>query len=282
MRVKLIVTGAMERASLHRSLGRYFPVTGDGDPIEFLPPSMIAGPTSNPLPPEGSPMPALIRTFTTMLVATTLVGSERRSRPPDLVIGVDDLELANAHQPELVTHWVRAGIEDYFSRHVVDSRTEARQRGALRDRCSFHLLAPMPEAYFFGERAALTRTGVSAEVEACLNCTDLEAFHTDDPMFIPRLDYIDERRHPKRYLEHLLRRSGRPEARPYRETRDGVHALEQLAWSRLSDDDQTLGFARALFEDLADAFELENPLGDGALASTTHPRDRRELTLRNL
>ena len=80
----------------------------------------------------------------------------------------------------------------------------------------------------------------------------------------------------------LLRRSGRPIARPYRETHDGARALESLAWPELSDNPNALAFARALFEDLAEAFEVPNPLGEGALASATHPTDRRNLVLRNI
>jgi hypothetical protein len=224
-----------------------------------------------------------VRTFTDALVAEALFGNEPSGGPPELVIGVEDLELANIHQPEVVTRCIRRGVDDYFVRHPLgSSRTEDRYRERLRTRCSFHLLVPMPEAYFFGERAALERAGVAADVRERLCCEDLEAFETDDPEFIPRPNSPTDRRHPKRYLAELLRRSGRPEVRPYRETHDGARALESLAWPELTDNPNCLSFARALFEDLADVFAVPNPLGDGTLAPTTYPVDRRDLVLRNL
>lgn len=276
MRVKLVVTGRLERAALHRSLARWFPRTGAGEPIEFLTPSMFQGPTCNPLDDRSEPIPELVRTFTTALVAETIHGSEPGPKPPDLVVGVEDLELANIDQPQVVVRCIRRGVEDFLTRNL-ERRTAERWRATLQEKCSFHLLVPMPEAYFFGERAALERTGVAREIESRLCCNDLEAFDTDDPDFMLRRP--DDRRHPKRYLGDLLRRSGRS---AYRETRDGAQALESLAWPELSEDPQTLAFARALFEDLADAFELPNPLGEGALAPATHPTDRRDLVLRNV
>jgi hypothetical protein len=126
-----------------------------------------------------------VRTFTDALVAEALFGNEPSGGPPELVIGVEDLELANIHQPEVVTRCIRRGVDDYFVRHPLgSSRTEDRYRERLRTRCSFHLLVPMPEAYFFGERAALERAGVAADVRERLCCEDLEAFETDDPEFI--------------------------------------------------------------------------------------------------
>lgn len=282
MRIKLIVTGSMERRALHRSLGRWFPTTGDGEPVEFLRPSFSQGPTSNPLPDGGQDIPQLVRLFCDKLVAETLYGSEPGGKPPDLVIGVDDLELENLARPQLVTQWIRRGVADHLERDPVGSQADDRRREALRSRCSFHLLVPMPEAYFFGERAALERAGVARDVEARLCCTDLEAFETDDPSFTPRDYPPGDRRHPKRYLQHLLQRSGRPPASCYKETRDGVRALETLAWPELTNDGSTLGFARALFEDISDVLEVANPLGEGTLAPATYPDDRRDLLLRNV
>jgi hypothetical protein len=239
-------------------------------------------------------------------VVETLFANERGASTPDLVVGVDDLELVNLHQPQVVTRCIRRGVEDYLERNPEGRETDERRRVTLRTKCSFHLLVPMAEAYFFGERAALERAGVAPELDAKLCCADLEAFATDDPLFIP--DRPEHLRHPKRYLVNLLRRSNQPqdrEASPhgdrrpstggfqgrednragprlYRETHEGVRALESLAWPQLSDDPQTLGFARALFEDLADAFDVPNPLREGALAAATHLVDHRELLLRNI
>ena len=216
MRVKLIVTGMMERRALHRSLARQFPVKGTGEPVEFLLPSYFQGPTSNPLPDDGSIIPQLVREFCDALVAETLEGSEPGGKPPDLVIGIDDLELENLDRPQVVTGWIRRGIEDHFARNIENSRADERRREALASKCSFHLLVPMPEAYFFGERAALERAGVAKGIEARVCRDDLEAFETNDPEFVPRPNRPTDHRHPKAYLKHLLDRS--ESGRLYKET----------------------------------------------------------------
>jgi hypothetical protein len=281
MRIKLIVTGRMERSALHRSLARQFPVTGTGEPVDFLQPSHFQGPTSNPLPDDDELIPQLVREFCDALVAETLEGSGSDRKPPDLIIGIDDLELENLDRPHVVTRWIRRGVEDHLARNVENLRADARRREALASKCSFHLLVPMPEAYFFGERAALERAGVARGIEARLCREDLEAFETDDPAFVTRPNRPNEHRHPKAYLKHLLHRS--EAGRLYKETRDGVRALENLAWPELSRSSDTLCFARSLFQDLADALDVSNPLGAGSLASSTYPaEDRRGLLLRNI
>jgi hypothetical protein len=94
--------------------------------------------------------------FVAHLVAETYPG--RHGTPPDLVIGVDDVELVNAAHPDVVVQVprdaVRSHVEQTWSGAARD-RVYAR----LRDHCSFHLLKPMVEAYFFGEPAALERAG---------------------------------------------------------------------------------------------------------------------------
>lgn len=282
MRVKLIVSGDLERTALHHSLQRHFQRTGSGEEVEFLRPTKEQGPTSNPLPALSGDPPQLVRKFCKAMIAETLFGSEVRQAPPDLVIGIDDLELDNLAQPELVTGWIRRGVEAYLSANPENKRTDERRREALRTRCAFHLLAPMPEAYFFGERAALERAGVSTTVHARLDTRDLEDFRVGDPEYEPREGRPDDLQHPKRYLKHLLHRSGRPLARPYRETRDGKAALATLAWPSLSSEPRALGFARALFEDIADVLGVPSPLGEGHSASLTYPNDHRNLILRNL
>jgi hypothetical protein len=280
MRVKLIVTGMMERRALQRSLERQFPVTGAGERVEFLPPSYFQGPTSNRLPDDGPEIPQLVREFCDALVAETVEGSAPDRKPPDLVIGIDDLELENLDRPQVVIGWIRRGIEDHIARNVENLRADARRREALASKCSFHLLVPMPEAYFFGERAALERAGVGTGIGARLCRDDLEAFETDDPDFVTP-NRPNDHRHPKAYLKHLLHRS--EPGRLYKETRDGVRALEDLAWRELSRSATTLCFARSLFQDIADALDVSNPLGTGSLASSTYPaEDRRGLLLRNI
>jgi hypothetical protein len=229
------------------------------------------------------------------LVTETFIGPSRTL--PDLVIGIDDLELANIHQPHVVTAWLRRAVQDRiverFSTQGAESPDADRAREALRVRCSFHLFVPLTEAYFFGEAAALTRAGVRQGIPVHRSGTDVEAFETGDPEFLAAASkknaemaergyaWWREERHPKRYLEFLVGRSGGL----YQETEGGVRALEALDWPSIGADLRAVHFARALFEDLSDALAIPNPLGAGAVSGWTYPARtiRREtLTLRNL
>jgi hypothetical protein len=90
-----------------------------------------------------------------------------------------------------------------------------------------------------------------------------------------------EERHPKRYLEFLVGRSGGL----YQETEGSARALKALDWPTVGADAEAILFARALFEDLSDALGIMNPLGAGEVSGWTYPARtvRREaLTLRNL
>ena len=160
--------------------------------------------------------------------------------------------------------------------------------GMVRERCSFHLFAPMLETYFFGEPAALRRAGTSAQPQ--LLSPDVEAFETNDPAWLPtcrdenarRADIAPwwrHERHPKHYLEHLVERDGGF----YTETAGGVRALRELDWNQTTATGSA--FARALFEDLASSLGVPNPQGPGPTAAETWPTPStrpEQLVLRNL
>jgi hypothetical protein len=257
------------------------------------------GVTTSALPDLSDPItPRPLQRMANALVTETVCA--RAGSLPDLVIGIDDLELANAAQADRVVAWVRRAVREEVVRRYPDaaSQPEAnRTREALRQRCSFHLLAPMIETYFFGEAEALLRAGVATEVAVHRIGADVEDFETDDPDFLPMAvlrnvekqslgaawSYWREERHPKNYLAYLTARSGGL----YRETgrgTGGVPALETLDWSGVTAADATL-FARALFEDLCVALDVACPMGTVIQCGhTLPPRSARSetLTLRNL
>ena len=282
MRVKLIVTGDLERRALATSLARAFPTTHDGAPIEFIRPLKVNCATSSRLPPaDGERIPQGIMKLARAMIAETLHGD--RGDPADLVVAIDDLELVNRDQPEVVTAWIRRAIDAYFIERAASMTTEQRHRAALRERLSFHLLVPMVEAYMFGERETLTRAGVPAADEPRVLRPDLEDFETDDAAYLESgfAEHAQAERHPKQYLQYLADRGGVL----YDDHTTGVPALAQMRWSALTRNEQTLAFARSLCEDLSDSFSVENPLGVGTLAASTYPGrsvDRRTLVLRNL
>lgn len=298
MRVRLIVTGDLEERALGPSLERILRAAGAD--VTFDPLLVPGGAmTTNPLPDpanSASRTPTTVQRMANALVTATFVAPSKTAPLPDLVVGVDDLELANIHQPRVVIDWLRRAVQEVLAGRFSSQAAADRARETLRSRCSFHLLVPLVEAYLFGERAALARAGVAAGIPVHRLGTDVEEFETDDPQFLPiaqarnavkaeaGYSWWREERHPKRYLEFLVDSSGGL----YNETKEGAQALEVLEWPTVSAGPQTLKFARALFEDLSDAVGITNPLkslGNGITSKWTYPEKtvRREaLTLRNL
>ena len=204
------------------------------------------------------------------------------------------LELANADQPQHVMGWVRRGVDEALKARFSSSTAHARAQQSVRARCSFHLLAPLVESYFFGERAALLRAGVAERAPVYRVGADVEDFATDDAAFMPEvrarnaqkladgIAWWDEARHPKRYLEFLVASSSAPATGFYDELRGGREALETLDWRAAVAGGGA--FARALFQDIADGLAVVNPLGDGSPSPHTYPAkavNRATLTLRN-
>jgi hypothetical protein len=254
-RIQLIVTGDLEELSLHHSLRGAF---SDVD-VEFLVPQRTQDFTSNRLSayPKSSSTPPRAAKLAAALVAAVHPG-RRGGPPPDLVVAVDDLELVNQDQP--------AHVVDYFARAVRDhvegsfSADPVRQRvfADLAERASFHLLAPMVETYFFGEAAALVRAGAD-KVPSRFNASDhdVEDFEVDDPPYAAAasIDTKNPRRHPKRYVRFLCDPLGTV-SRPYRETTQGVAALDTLDWPQVLGKAAFARFARSMFQDIEDALVL--------------------------
>lgn len=262
--VTLFVTGRLEEIALADSLRQVF----DGVLFETR---RLDGFTSARLPRERAADDKVryVDSIAGHLVAEAFPG--RTGKPPDLVVAVDDLELANVDQPKVVVDHLKGAVRDHVERSF---QAGARDRAydAVRERCSFHLLCPMTEAYFFGEPAALTRAGTVRASLFAEATADVEAFDVDDPTFLEPPDVAhegdwrraDRRRHPKRYLKFLTDADGDGSG-TYRETRGGVAALRTLAWSDVFRHRDRACFARSLFEDLADGLGRASPhLGDVA------------------
>ncbi len=248
--IGLITTGQCEHRALASSLQR---VLADRDvevrslyaaPIE----SLTSGRVSYPAPVSRAP------TLADKLVDRIAAEVSRRGGC-DFVIAVDDLELPNVPVPQNVTRLVR----DAVLRSLGSTPTHAAVE-RFRDRCSFHLLCPMLEAYFYGEPAALTRAG--ARRPAILDPgRHLEAFRSADLFYMGPLDEAghdwrtsDRGAHPKRYLRFLA------EPGRYKETDGGCAALRELDWARVfAYQPPGIAFARSLFDDLADALGVPSP-----------------------
>jgi hypothetical protein len=204
----------------------------------------------------------------------------RDAKPPDVVVLVDDLELVNQGQPERAVEHVRAAVLAHIERHPwpsLASRERACER--LRARGSFHLLAPMVEAYFFAEAAALMRAGATRTSTVDATATDVERFRVDEPDFLdppnhrskhepPPWATADRARHPKRYLQFLCDPTGKI-PRAYVETKGGRAALRELDWNAVLAPQRHVHFARSLIHDLADA--LGEPGVTKRFPGDTHP-----------
>lgn len=274
-RIGLITTGRCEQAAIVASLTGAFADERVQFELCFNAPldSFTSSQLSYPAPIHKSG-PTLVDRLVASLAAEL-----GRRKGPDIIIAIDDLELANLETPQLVVALVR---------DAVGSATRDATRKTVedfRERCSIHFLCPMVEAYFFGDPAALVRAGATRD-PILDGAQHLERFAAADlPYLAPGEQRghpwrtADRARHPKRYLKFL----NDPEDRglqTYKETKQGKAALQSLDWRRVFEREPPgLAFAHSLFDDLADAIGVASPfLGD------CHPLTQRKQkgVLRNL
>ncbi|WP_163990731.1 hypothetical protein [Pyxidicoccus caerfyrddinensis] len=279
-RVGLLVTGKCEEKALADSLGRIFPEAR----FEVL--DRIESFTSADLRDvPDSEVPTTLEKFAKSIVAAV------EDEPPDLVVAIDDLELVNASHPELVGRRVRDAVRWHLETHDWSSETmRLKVVDRVRKRCSFHLFAPMVEAYFFAEPEALGRAGATQPARLDATRPDLEDFLTDDPEFLqhPNVPHQQKRkswaiperaRHPKHYLRFLCEPTN-PLTDRYVETRGGAAALSHLAWGQVFAHADRVRLACSLFEDIADALSIDHPFPGESHPATASFKSAR--VLRNL
>ena len=66
------------------------------------------------------------------------------------MIGIEDMELCNAETPRDITGALRDAVK-YNLENWGDITERGRLADRLRNCCSFHLMVPMTEAYFFAD-----------------------------------------------------------------------------------------------------------------------------------
>lgn len=273
--VRVITTGLMEEKALHVSLQALFPEH------TFVAHPRLDGFTSAPLPPDPADLARRPRPNLDKFVNTAIglfAPGRRQDRPrPDFVLAVEDLELVNAATAENVTGSVRDAFERNLRSWQVEGPARGRLADALRERCSFHLMAPMTEAYFFADPVALARAtapGPDHPVQFDPAVRDVEAFEVDDPVYLdarhdPAIAWCAENRarHPKHYLRYLTDPALDGKHR-YDESGRGVAALNSLAWPEVVRTDTRpathVGFARSLLADLHDMLGTARDARPGA------------------
>lgn len=288
LQIKLIVTGDLEKLALVELLRQLFPSERKGQRVVWDRPRKLHGATSHRLVQGSSPSQPMLDLARAMLDEA---GIGKTGRPADLVIVIDDVELGNLAREEIVAQHFRAAVNQVLSQRYKLSEQQ-HYRETLRENCSFHLLKPMVESYFFGDIQALGRAGVPADASPMLVHSDVEEFESSDPRWLPACQmenaqqqlhtpWWNHERHPKHYLEHLTARGGVF----YEEKLHGKDALISLRWTDVPKALTETIFARSLFEDLSFWFDVPNPLGRGSTHAGFYPSKSARPTdrlLRNL
>lgn len=314
MKVALLPTGRTEWQGLPRALAALFP----GHDFHALPtieevrshpddfPS--AGFTSSPLGERHETSPPEAASELVERAARAALG-DRHVKAADMVVVLDDLELANVAQPDRVVRVFRAAVTKHL-KGLGSGPIEARTRAALRERVSFHLFVPMVEALFFADPGALRNAGVPAgQPVAFASTCDPEAFLTTDAVYLqateaacPRwselpagrkkklrpkwLGTSSRDRHPKGYLQWLCRDGAEKSCTTYRETEDGGRALAGIDWSTLlSRPGEHVTYLRALLADIEERLggpAVTGPVQGVQAAVTSRFSARPDAVLRNL
>jgi hypothetical protein len=289
-RVQLITTGVMEERALGKSLRRLFP------DHEFVSKPRLDGFTSARLPPA-PPLPSGVQLnldkFVGNLIGAFDPGNRRDRARPDFVVAIEDVELVNADEPAQITTSLRDALQRRLDAWPAKDRAHDRLCEDLQSKVSFHLMAPMTEAYFFADPAAFARATAPAPGRPSRfdPDTDVEAFSVDDldylgPAAVPGSRWCTETErqgHPKRYLIYLTEPGAGSQ---YRESEHGVRALEGLDWPHATRRPTHTGFARSLLADLVDMLgPPSDAIASAIVAGQTHPLTwppPRDPVLRNL
>jgi hypothetical protein len=198
---------------------------------------------------------------------------DRRRDAADIVVVLDDLELANADQPDRVTRVFRGAVKLHLAELSRQGRFYTRTEQVLKERVSFHLIVPMIESWLFADQSALTVAGVPSELPVFAE-PDLERFLTNHPAYLdaterdcpcwtlkrskkyrPKwLGALTRERHPKGYVQWLCRDGAAKNCTRYSEGTSGSEALSGLRWEDvLARPGSPWRYLRALLADLSDA-----------------------------
>lgn len=251
-RIQLVVTGKCEQ-SLPTALRRLFPQ------LDWLPAIYSESFTSTSL---REPIPSRLKETIDKFAETLLRNVDEDDER--MIIGIDDVE---QNAPGEIVAAVVAACGRQVARLSGAGRRE-RIAAKLVERCSFHLLRPMVEAYFFGDPPALVRAGQKRPSRFDPADCDIESFEVLDLDHRP-----DPERHPKRYLRFLANDD-------YRETKGGRKALEELDWLTVIANESHATAVRALLNDISEFCDRQ--LNSGTeLFETSRATQRAYRTLRN-
>ena len=268
--IKLIVTGDSEKKSLHKSLQSCFPnETVNGDSVIWDQPRKVNGTTSNRLT-QGVGPSSSMKAMVDAMFSEILSGKKPNNSPPDFVIVIDDVELGNVGQEDVVVQSFLTAVNDKLAqlREINSVAKFNTIQTRIRTCCSFHLLCPMVEAYFFADPNTLISGGVADGINSMLtHPTDVEQFDASPDLHpewqalcksknaaqIGRAPWWKTERHPKHYLTHLLSVSN---AAAYHETTLGSEMIEAIKWTTVAKISTDSPIISALLEDIWDWYGI--------------------------
>ncbi len=289
-RIKLIVTGDMEKGGLCDSLKKHFPTLRNNQTVIWDTPRRVDCVTTHRLVLGKQPSKPMVELAKAMLSEVVL---GKKGKGADLVVVIDDVEIGNLGQEDVVVQHLKNAITSVLAKY--SQSVQNRYRILLQQNCSFYLFKPMVEAYLFGDRCALTISGVpNTCFPKLIHPTDVEQFETSNQNDKVWLDICQEENqkkqqyqwhheyHAKHYLEYLTNSNQKVF---YDETTCGKQALQKLNWCNVPKCGTDMPIIYSLFEDLADWFGVSNPLGKRNLSTHFYPArtvNASTLLLRNL
>lgn len=286
-RIKLIVTGDCEKKSLHTSLAKAFPsTTQDGDEVVWDVPRRSNGATSSRIRAGAEPSRPMVDLVDAMF-AEVLSPKYIDGVIPDLILVVDDVELANVGQETLIVDSFLLAVKNKLQRLQGELPAAQFQKveNRLKERCAFHLLKPMIESYFFADLATLEVCGVPLTSDPCLqHPTDVESFDAsadanqkwksacseeDEKKRRENITWWRTELHPKRYLDHYLTING---AKAYQETILGAKMVEATDWRSIAKKETDAPVISSLLTDILDWYGIPAPEGEflGRTSSVTY------------
>ncbi|WP_159398026.1 hypothetical protein [Sorangium cellulosum] len=313
----VIPTGVMELRGLAEALQQLFPGHEFYSVPRVLPrPGKEAEPfdQSNTYRVSAAPIEEGLKTNRTTLVQI-LAGSvfPPGPRAADLALVLDDLELFNLDQPEVVVEAVRSTVRAHLNKQAPEVARELGQ--CLRARASYHLAVPMTESWLFADpRGPINSGAPSAEAVRLKPGIDPEQFETEDadysadtgascaqlldrnrrrhenrkpPWVLAPQPYpwCTRERHPKAYLQWLLRDPEENSCTRWKEGKQGAESLRKLDWSAALSNPNHCTWVRALVDDLADGLGEPFPVPGAAVQCaplTSRKRHGINAVLRNL
>jgi hypothetical protein len=205
----------------------------------------------------------------------------------DMVIVIDDLELAHVDRPKIVLDFFVDALQSRIIKRFSSQKVQERYFQRLKDTCSFHFLVPMAEAYFFGEvpdaleRAGATiRSKIDGSIQSKVDGSkmDVENFWVCGSHLHNDVDYFDapagkkkedpfwtcspelRPRHPKKYIGFLCcpetKKTKDNKNKFYKESKGGTNALKTLNWQKVLSNPNHAQYLRALIHDIAEKFAI--------------------------